>query len=322
MKALVTGGTGFIGSAVVDRLVEAGHSVRIFSRNDYIPERLKGKDVEIFKGDLGEPGSVVDAVSGMDIFYHIGEIKNITRAASEKNVKLVEHITRALDKAGVRRLVFVSSLTVSGIPSRTPADENTPPQTILKDHYTSYKRKCEELIVSSSSGFEYSIVRPAPVYGPGSRYLPRLIRTLEKIGPLGLPFIGNAKNNAPLIYVKDLARAVYLTGIEGAAAGEIFNLTDGIPHSWFDFFNEIAGDLGKKVRILPLPPMLLKLPALPLDLFSGFFGLEFDPVNYLNYFSRDIFFSNKKACELLPWEPEYTLEEGIREMVQSYRSKE
>lgn len=320
MKALVTGGTGFIGSAVVDCLVEANHSVRIFSRKDHIPEKLKGWDAEVFRGDLENPGSVADAMSGMDIFYHIGEIKNVTKAASEKNVRLMEHILAALDKTGVRRLVFVSSITVSGIPSGTPADENTPPETILKDHYTSYKRRCEELI-SSSPDREYSIVRPAPVYGPGSRYLSRLIKTLEKIGPLGLPFIGSAENNAPLIYVRDLARAIFLAGFRESAAGQTFNLTDGFLHSWFDFFNEIAGNLGKKLRILPLPPILLKLPALPLDLFSGFFGMELDPVSYLNYFSRNISFVNNKARELLSWEPEYNLEKGIREMMISYREE-
>src|SRR5512144_1950216 len=121
MKALVTGGTGFIGRQVVDLLVENGHSVRLFSRRPGLPANVAGKDVSLFPGDLRNPDSLLDAMDGMEVFYHIGELRNTSRRAAESNVELVKRVAGHLGRAGIRRSVFISSLTVAGIPSSTPA---------------------------------------------------------------------------------------------------------------------------------------------------------------------------------------------------------
>jgi dihydroflavonol-4-reductase len=216
MKALVSGGTGFIGSRVADLLVANGHSVRLFSRGLELPSRFAGKDVALFPGDLSDPDSVLDAMVGMEVFYHIGEIKNSSRRAAEKNVQLIERIIGRLEKSGIKRLVFISSLTVAGIPSRTPATEETAPLAILEDHYTWYKRQCEKLLAGNVTGAEYAVVRPGVVYGSGSRHLKGLISAIDTLGPVGMPFIGRGGNVAPLIHANDLALAVYLAGIERA----------------------------------------------------------------------------------------------------------
>ncbi len=318
MKALVTGGTGFIGRGVVDLLLEEGHSVRLLSRRRELPEGLKGKAVEIFQSDLKDFLSVTRAMDGIDLFFHIGEIKNVTEAASLVNVRLVEQILADMAKKEIKRLIFVSSLTVSGIPSIIPANEDTQPAEVLEDHYTAYKRECERLIINTIPG-RYSILRPSPVYGPGSRYLGNFIRAIDNFGAIGFPFVGNAKNLAPLVYVKDLARAIYLSGLLPSASGQVFNLTDGMRHSWLDFLSTIAEQLGKKLRIMPIPPLLLKIPAVPLDIFSSLIGIKIDPVHYLNYLSKDLFFENAKARNLLGWQAEYTLERGVGEMLKFYR---
>ncbi len=320
MKALVTGGTGFVGSGVVDLLLRDGHSVRLFSRRHELPQAVKGKDAEIFHGDLKDFPSVVGAMDGIDVFFHIGEIKNINETASLNNVKLMEHIIDGMRKKEIKRLVFVSSITVAGIPSAIPADEETEPKAILEDHYTSYKRASEKLIMSSSAGTSV-IIRPGPVYGPGSRSMSGLITGIDNFGPIGFPFIGDAKNLAPLIYVKDAAKAIYLAGLSPSADGQVFNLTDGFRHSWLDFLSSIAEFLGRKLRIVPIPPLLLKIPAVPLDILSGLVGIKIDPVQYLNYFSNDLFFDNSRAKALLNWKPEFSLKDGIKEMIKFYRGQ-
>lgn len=319
MKALVTGGTGFIGSPVVDRLLADGHAVRMFVRKPLLPARLHGKDVEAFQGDLEDAVSLLSAMEGMDVVFHIGEIKNISRSAAGRNTALMEQVAASPAASGIRRFVFVSSLTVAGIPSAIPAREETEPGTMLHDHYTDYKRRCEEIIRERMTGCEHAIIRPAPVYGQGSRYLGQMVKVIETLGPVGIPFIGNAKNIAPLIQVKDLAKAIVSAGVRSGAAGQTFNITDGAGHSWLDFFTAIGDALSKKIRIIAIPALLLKFPALPFDLFAGFFGLHLDPINYLNYFSADLLFENEKARTLLDWAPEYAFSEGVKEMVAYYR---
>ncbi len=320
MKAFITGGTGFIGRHVVLELLKEAHSVRILSRRDTIPEELAQKDIEIVRGNLEDFTTVSDAMENTDVVYHVGEIRNRTRAAAKKNVKLMEHMLKHFSAKGGKRLVFVSSITVAGIPTGVPADEETQPAVILQDHYTSYKRSCERMLSEGEFNHEYAIARPAPVFGPGSRYLGRLINTIRYIGPFGLPFIGSATNAAPLIYVKDLARAVYLAGVLPQASRHTFNITDGQCHSWFNFFSEIADCLGKQLKILPLPPAVLKASALPIDLFTGLLGLDLDMTHYTQYFSHDLIFSNQRARAILGWEPRYTLQDAVREMVASYSS--
>lgn len=320
MNALITGGTGFIGSHVANELLDKGHAVRLFSRKKNIPDQFKGRNIEAFQGDLQDAPSLINALDSVDVFYHIGEIKNRSKAAAERNVMLLKEMLPHLKSKNIRRIVFVSSITVSGIPSTVPANEDTPQELILNDHYTAYKRTCEELIRNASQDVEYVIIRPAPVYGPGSRYLGRFVDILEKLGPIGVPFAGNAQNLAPLIHVKDLAKAIAIAGSAPSAPGQTFILTDGLRHTWLEFLHAVSEGLGKKLRVIPVPPLLLQIAALPVDLFSLFLGISIDPVNYIKYFSRDIHFENTKAKKLLDWQPQYSLSEGIADMLHYYRA--
>ena len=321
MKALVTGGTGFIGSKVVDLLVEQGHSVRLFSRLTGLPPQFTGKDVALFHGDLKEPGSVLNAMMGMDVFYHIGELKNTSPGAAEKNVHLVERIVGHLQQSGVERLVFISSLTVAGIPSHTPATEETMPAVIFEDYYTRYKQRCEKLLAEKAVDAAYAVIRPGVVYGSGSRYLGSLLTAIKKIGPVGFPFIGNGKNTMPLIHVKDLARAIYLAGIQRDAAGQTFNLVDGLSSTWIDFFTTLARALGKKFRIIPIPSLAVRAPALFFDLLSGLFSVKLSINHYAQYAAADLVFDITKAKQVLNWAPEFDLEKGVDEMLRGYGKK-
>ena len=317
MKALVTGGTGFIGSEVVRQLLDAGDTVRIFSRRKNISRLFDGK-VDVAYGDFGDAQSLLDALGEIEVLYHIGEIKNTTKAAAEKNVQFLKDILLQIEGEKVQRIVFVSSITVAGIPSNIPADEDTAPRILLNDQYTECKRRSEKLLIDHAGSVEYVILRPAPVYGAGSRYLGRLIDILGSLGPVGIPFPGNAENLVPLIHVRDLAQAIMRAGREHAAAGQIFNITDGLAHSWHDFLQIVTEKLGKKLRIIPLPRLLFHAAAIPFDLLSGFFGISLDPVSYVTYFSEDLSFKNTRSREILKWQPLVSLSEGADEMITFY----
>jgi nucleoside-diphosphate-sugar epimerase len=159
------------------------------------------------------------------------------------------------------------------------------------------------------------------VYGPGSRYLAGLVAAIERLGPIGFPFVGRGNNIAPLIHVNDLARAIYLAGVQEKAAGWTFNLTDSLRHSWHDFFNAIAVSLGKKFRLVPVPGGILRVPSLAFDFLGSLFNVNLSLNTYVQYAAADLLFLNDEARRMLAWEPEYTLEKGVDEMVQAYRTK-
>ncbi len=320
MKALVTGGTGFIGSHVVDALLDGGDTVRVFSRRAGPSEPWRHGKVELVQGNLEDRGSLGEAMAGADVLYYIGEIRNTTRSAAAKNVQAFQAALNQMDRRGVQRFVFISSITAAGIPGEVPATEESEVRRVLVDHYTDYKRTCEKELAARGPGLDYVVLRLPPVYGPRSRYLGRFLRLLERIGPLGVPFIGDGRNLAPLVHVRDAAAAISRAGTEPAAVGQTLHVTDGVRHSWHDLLSAVADALGTKLRIIPLPPRLLQLPAGLLDLGSVLFGVRADLADYVHFFSQDIHFDNTRARERLAWEPACTeLLPALREMVRYYR---
>ncbi len=322
MKAFVTGGTGFIGSHVVDLLVGNGHAVKLLSRRSDLPPRWQGRDVSLVQGDLGDPDRMLGAMEGSEVVFHIGELKNTTAASSAKNTELVRKMTGKLKQTGVKRFVFVSSLTVAGVPATVPATEETEPAYPLRDQYTEYKRKAEELVRETQNDVEHAIVRPGIVYGPGSRYLGRMVKTVATLGPIGIPFIGSGANRAPFVQVQDLARAIYLAGTRPEGANQTFNVTDAAAHTWREFFAAIGKAQGKEVRLVPLPPFLFRFPAVFVDLFADLIGFRLDLHSYVTFLSRNIEFDPQKARTLLGWEPEHgDLDAAAAEMVRSYEGR-
>ncbi len=314
MRALVTGGTGFIGSRVVDLLLKQGQIIRLFSRQRELPPRLQGKRVTLFHGDLRDPSSLLDAMEGMDVVYHLGEIRNTSRRAAEMNVRALEWAVDELAMAGIERIVFVSSLSVAGIPAQAPATEETKPAVLLDDPYTWYKRTCEEILADQSHAASV-VIRPGMVYGPGSRYLKSLVSSVQRLGPLGFPFIGNGRHAAPFVQVNDLAEAICLAGTRIPAVCQVFNITDGLRHSWFDFFKAIADASNTRFRIMPVPPLLMRKPAQCIDLFLGLFGVKLSLNNYVRYLSSDILFDPVRARTLLNWKPREDFQRSVEEMV-------
>lgn len=320
MKIFVTGGTGFIGSRVVDLLREEGQSVTVLTRKGEVPGRWAGRGIIAAKGDLRDGDSVLAAMKGAEAVLHIGEVRNTTAGRAAMNERLVERMAGALEQAGVRRLVFVSSLSVAGIPLAIPATEETPAAGVLRDQYTGYKRRAEDII--RASGREHVIIRPGVVYGPGSRYLGRMVDVIRRFGSLGLPFIGPGTNLMPLVHVDDLGRAIVRAATAPEAANRTLNLTDGERRTWLGFFSLIAEAQRRRLRLIPVHPALARFPAKFFDLFTGVFGRQLDLPSFVDYVSRDVHFSTAKAREVLGWEPRrLDLREAVYEMVAWYRKK-
>jgi nucleoside-diphosphate-sugar epimerase len=270
--------------------------------------------VTLYHGDLTDPATLLDAMEGMDVVYHVGEIRNTSRHAAEMNVRALEWVVDELWQAGIERIVFVSSLSVAGIPSQVPATEDTQPAVEMNDHYTWYKRTCEKILADQSNAASV-IIRPGMVYGPGSRSLKRLVTLVQHLGPLGFPLVGRGTHLAPFVHVNDLAEAICRAGTRTPAVCQVFNITDGLQHSWFDFLKAIADASRTRFRVLPLSPLLMRGPAQCMDFLLGLYGVKFSLNNYVRYLDSDILFDPARAKELLGWTPQENFPQSVAAMV-------
>ncbi len=173
MTVLVTGATGFVGAAVLRRLLDAGQAVRALVRAASDRRNLEGLDVELAEGDLGDTASLGSAVAGCDALYHVAadyrlwvpEPATIYRA----NVEGTKALMRAAAEAGVARIVYTSSVAVLGLHADgTPADETVP--ATLDDMIGHYKRSkflAEQAVTEmAAEGLPVVIVNPSTPIGP------------------------------------------------------------------------------------------------------------------------------------------------------------
>jgi dihydroflavonol-4-reductase len=174
MKAFVTGGTGFVGGAVVRKLIEAGHTVRALARPGTDTRQLDGLPVERIEGDLADAGSLRRGMSGCEWVFHVAALYSYWGHEWEEFYQTnVEGTRRVLDvacQAGARRIVYTSSIATLGLPrDDVPADEETPVTLADKTgHYKRSKFMAEEVAREfARQGLPLVIVNPAAPVGVG-----------------------------------------------------------------------------------------------------------------------------------------------------------
>lgn len=322
LPVLVTGATGFIGNALVERMIREGWRVRIYIRNPEKASHLEKKGVELFRGDFADLTRLEEATIGTRLIYHLGELPTIGNKNRRQNVELVRRLIGRAVHHPRQRLVFGSSLSVAGIHSVTPATEDTPPTRQLEDPYTAYKRQAEGIIRSAfmDDHLDFVIVRPSLVYGPGSRHLKGLISWLERYGRFGVPFVGKGENIVPLVHVEDLVRLLIRVGADPKAGAKIINSVDDSRVTVREFLMRIGQQLGKVIKIRPLPKTILKLAAIPVDALGELIGLPFGIGGLLEFMSNDAVFSNVRMKARMDGTLQYpTLTEGLPTLIEWYR---
>ena len=131
MKTLITGASGFVGSAVLRRLLETGHEVRALVRPSSLRANLEGLTLEIVEGDLNDPASLERALQGCEALYHVAADYRLwtptPQTLYQNNVTGTRNIMRAAGNAGVKRIVYTSSVATLGLDRQgAPANEDTP----------------------------------------------------------------------------------------------------------------------------------------------------------------------------------------------------
>ena len=177
-KILVTGGSGFIGSAIVRALAKRGEAVAVLARKSSDVRALEGLSVQLRYGDVYHPGSLHEALRGIEVVYHAAAIfqffpwwKKKIAPVYKTNVQGTRNVIAAAKEAGVRRFIYTSSIVTIGRNKSGLSDETTPlGEEQLSSHYARSKAKAESLVLREARrGFPAVVVNPGIVFGAGDR---------------------------------------------------------------------------------------------------------------------------------------------------------
>jgi dihydroflavonol-4-reductase len=278
--AAVTGGTGFVGSHLVEALVRRGDSVRCLVRSEAKADRL-GACPRV-AGDLDDERALAALCQGAESVFHVA---GLTAARDEAEFLRVNRdgtarVAGAARAAGARRLVLVSSLAVTG-PAHLgrPVDEATAPRPVSA--YGRSKLAGEEAV--RESGVVFTIVRPPTVYGPRDRELLRVFRMARR----GLaPLLGDGRQELSLVHAADLAQALIAAAVSDAASGRVYHAAGPEVVTQRALVEAIGAAVGRQVRVVPLPSPFVRLALRASGAFARLSG-------------RTTLLSRAKADELL-----------------------
>ncbi len=308
MRYLVTGGAGFIGSHIVQALLEQGGQVRVldnFSTGkrenlEGLTQRFNGNQLEVLEGDLRDAARVGEAVRGVNIIFHEGAFVSVPQSMDEPqncfdvNISGTSLLFDGARRAGVSRAVVASSAAVYGESDALPLAEETPLQP--KSPYAVSKRVNEMYaeLFTGALGFDVVALRYFNVYGPRQRpdsmyaaAVPIFARRLLDNKPVTV--FGDGGQTRDLINVRDIVRANLIASEHPNAAGKIFNICTGVETRLLDL-------LDVMYELLPNAPAHTFTTPRPGDIYRSV-G------------------SPQKAAEVMGFRAEVSLVDGLKEVI-------
>ncbi len=329
MKVLVTGGGGFLGGAVVERLIARGHEVRSFSRGRY--PALDALGVEHARGDLADAGTVREAASGCDAVVHTaakagvwGEDEDYRRA----NVVGTENVLAACRAAGVSKLVYTSTPSVVHQGGDLEGgDESLPYTTHPSTAYQATKTEAEKAVLAAKSpSLSVVALRPHLVWGPGDPHLvPRIIARGRR-GLIALPGGGRARIDT--IYVDNAADAhlAALDRLEPGAAcdGKAYFITNGDPRPTREIVLGILRAAGIDARVVPVSRRLAHAAGAAMETAFRLAAIEHEPplTRFVaEQLSTSHHFRIDAARRDLGWTPVVSIDEGLERLAAWFESR-
>jgi nucleoside-diphosphate-sugar epimerase len=310
---LVTGASGFVGHAVCAELLRRGFPVRAALRKLQMPF----PDCEqVIVPTLDELTDWSSALRGVDTVIHLAarvhvmheEAINPIAEFRKVNTAGSLHLARAAADAGVRRLVYVSSIGVNGNATRLDQAYSEKDMPHPHNAYALSKWEAEQALqkISGETGLEVVIVRPPLVYGPNAPgNFAEMMRALKVGVPLPLASVRNLRS---LVYLENLVDALLLCATHPAAAGQTYLVSDGEDVSTPDLLRMLGAGLGRSARVFPFPSRLLTAIAVLL----GRRGLAERLLGSLRIDSARI-------RRELDWQPPFTAQQGLQRTAQWYR---
>lgn len=329
MKALVIGGGGFVGSAIVRQLVARGDEVAVFGRSFY--PHLKKLDVHQFQGDILYSDLLIRSMQGYDTVFHIAAKAGIWGAKHEfeqTNITGTRNVLGACFASGVETLVYTS--TPSVVFDRRDlqgADETTPYARRFLCYYASSKAVAEQMVLTANSKvLKTCAIRPHLVWGPEDPHLiPRLV---ERGRRRQLKIVGNGSNLVDISYVDNVADSHVLAAenlnSSATAAGNAYFISQGEPVNLWDWINTLFKRLG-------IPPVTKKVgfgtayaAGTLLEGIYMWFSMAKEPkmTRFLaEQLARSHWFSIAKARRDLGYAPRISTVDGVERVVEWMKKK-
>ena len=321
-RILITGGLGFLGSALVTEFAAAGFDTRIFSRQGRRAAAfMHPSGYPITWGDIRDREAVTRATDGANIVVHT--VSNFRQAKTDRdayaiNVGGTDNLLDACAKHRVERIVLCSTIGVHGSVAQVPATEESPynPGDIYQETKVEVERRARAF--ERVHGIPVCILRPASLYGPGDLRMLKLFRLIQQ---RRFVMMGSGRANFHPAYIDDVARAFVLAAEHPRAVGETF-IVGG--HGFLplrDLVETIA-------RHLHVSPPALRLPLKPVEVLAAACEAVCRPLNIepplhrrrMSFFRNNRGFSIDKARRLLGYAPRIGLEEGLERTIAWYES--
>jgi nucleoside-diphosphate-sugar epimerase len=328
MKALVTGGGGFLGGAIARALLARGDEVVSFARGDYPALRADG--IATVRGDLGNAADVRRAVTGCDTVFHVAakaDIWGLDADFERSNVLGTSNVIEACRQQGIARLIYTSTPSVVHEGKDVAGgNESLPYATHFSSAYPRTKAAAEKLVLNVSGGELATVaLRPHLVWGPGDTQLVARILDRARSGRLRLVAKGTALIDTT--YIDDAAGAHLLAADrlspDAACAGKAYFITSGDPRPVGEIVNAIlsAGDLPPETRSVPL--WLAEAGGAAVETVWRLLRRRDDPP-MTRFLARQLatahWFDISAARRDLGYAPQVSFEDGIHRLAASLRS--
>ena len=323
MKALITGSNGFIGSHLVERLLNHGYQVKCLVRKTSNLRWIDQLLIEIAYGDITDLDSLLPQVAGVDYVFHLS---GALRAKDESDFFRInqggtKNILEAcrLQNSNLKRFVYISTQAAAGPATNgIPLKEDDPPNPI--SIYGKSKQLAEQSVLEFRKYFPTTIIRPPAVYGPRDDDFMEVFKYIK----LGFkPLIGKKEKFISIIHIDDLVRGIHIAAEHLNAENQIFFISNREGCSWIELEDMIARVMGKKALKIVLPELALDVAAFISEKTAKIFNktaiLNRDKANEMkqNFWLIDA----SKAERELNFIAEIPLENGLNETYQWYRNQ-
>lgn len=318
-RAFVTGGTGFVGSHLIRRLISEGWHVKALVRPGSDISQLKNPNVEIVYGDLAELSLEQEILKDVKVVFHIasviGSYNTPLSTYWKVNVEGTRNLLSSLEGIDLDTFVYCSSVAVYGKLANIPSNESSP----CRPHnmYAKTKYEAERIVLSSlEKGFPVSIVRPSWIYGPGDR---RTLKLFKAIKNKRFFIIGNGKTLIHPVYVEDVVKGLLNCARKREAIGNVYIIAGEKPIELDNLIKIIAELLKVRIPKIKVPVLVGRFTALLMELIFDAIRKE-PPLSRrrLDFFLSHQSFDISKAVYEIGYKPDFDIYSGMRTTIEWY----